>query len=91
MATITFVVEDDGQGALHVADRKLDPSAVPTFVNTYNAAVSGDETAATNVQFTKEFKGRESADGETFEFKLEALTEGAPMPEDPTGGRNGIW
>ncbi len=81
VATITYVVKDDGQGALYVANRKLDPSAVPTFVNTYNAAVSGDETAATNVQFTKEFKGSEWADGETFEFKLDALTECAPMPE----------
>lgn len=84
VATITYVVKDDGQGALYVANRKLDPSAVPTFVNTYNAAVPGGETAATNVTFTKEFKGREWADDETFEFKLEALTEGAPMPAGST-------
>lgn len=84
VATITYVVKDDGQGALYVANRKLDPSAAPTFVNTYNAAVSGSETDATNVEFTKEFKGREWAEDETFEFKLEALTEGAPMPEGST-------
>lgn len=83
--TVAVTVEQR-QGMLVVADVAYTPAGgsatdEATFVNTY---VPQPVQAA--VQVRKTLLGRDGATGETFSFRLRALTDGAPLPEGAGSG-----
>ena len=43
------------------------------------------QSVTADISVTKDFTGREWSDEDEFEFTLTAVTNGAPMPEEPTG------
>ena len=63
-----------------------EPTATVAFTNTYNSSVPDNVTAATNVIFTKELTGRDWTETDVFNFTLEAVTEGAPLPQKVVDG-----
>lgn len=78
--TVEVVVSDDGKGQLSasVDYGAADLNAV-VFTNVYGAdAVILDGDTALKV--AKELEGRNWLQGDSFQFKLEAVTKGAPMP-----------
>ncbi len=56
------------------------------FTNTYESSVPDNDTAATNVNFTKELTGRDWTEADVFNFTLAAVTEGAPLPQKVVDG-----
>ena len=86
----TIVVTDDGNG--HLTATSITKEA--KFVNEYKPTPivvdpTEDPTDPTpdadpddvDIPFKKEIKGREMNAEDTFTFKIEAVTEGAPMPD----------
>ena len=59
---------------------ELGENEVPSFTNAYSA--TGELTGENLINVSKTLIGRDWMDDETYEFKLEALTENAPMPAD---------
>lgn len=78
--TVKIVVTDDGEGQLSasVDYGAADLNAV-VFTNVYgaDAAILDGDTA---LKVAKKLKGRNWLQGDSFQFKLEAVTKGAPMP-----------
>ncbi len=83
---VTVKVEDNGNGTLKITNSAEATGA--TFTNVYDA----DGTA--RLSGTKTIEGRDFKSGDTATMKIEAVTEGAPMPEhstvtvNPTGGKS---
>ncbi len=77
VATYKVTVVDDGEGKL-VATAEL-VSGSTAFTNTYGTTDAEYDTAGFGL--SKTLTGREWKDSDEFEFTLEAVTEGAPMPE----------
>ncbi len=78
--TVKITVADNGDGTLDVTTAVDDRAGnVVAFTNKYKAADADFATA--DFGLTKQLTGREWKDGESFEFKLEAVTAGAPMPQ----------
>ena len=75
--TITVKISDNGDGTLKVETTPSGPSAL-AFTNTYDASGSY------SLKATKVITGRAFRSGDEFTFKLEAVTTGAPMPEETT-------
>lgn len=61
-----------------------DAGATAAFTNTYGTATEGRDVSTAGL-FTKTLKGRDWAEGESFQFTLTA-EGGAPMPEGSAGG-----
>lgn len=90
---ITVTVTDDGEGNL-TADLSIDNV---TWVNGYvpdpvdvdlggDGDTDGDGVADTTaVKLVKNITGREFKTGDSFTFRLTAVTAGAPMPKDEAG------
>ena len=57
-------------------------TATASFTNKYSA--TGTLEGATNLKVQKNLEGRSWAEGDEFTFKIQAVTEGAPMPESDT-------
>lgn len=58
--------------------------ATAAFTNTYGSATEGRDVSTAGL-FTKTLKGRDWAEGDSFQFKL-AAEGGAPMPEGSAAG-----
>ncbi len=82
--TVKVKVTDDGQGMLS-AEVDYTGGAGAAFTNTYLADMPENEKVKTNATFTKKLNGRSWLDTDEFTFKIEALTEGAPLPKDAQG------
>ena len=87
-STITVEVTDEGNdGQLDAAvsyanEGKNKPDNIAAFTNSYSVAPT--EGVPANFRLTKTFEGREWTDDYVFQFGIEAVTEGAPMPESDT-------
>lgn len=78
--TVTRIKDAKGKDdntVIGVYDSRSETPEV-SFVNNYKAR---DEILDTNGFFTKVLMGRDWLETDEFEFKITALTEGAPMPE----------
>ncbi len=82
--TVKVKVTDDGQGMLS-AEVDYTGGAGAAFTNAYLADMPENEKVKTNATFTKKLNGRSWLDTDEFTFKIEALTEGAPLPKDAQG------
>lgn len=84
---------DDGDGSMHLetkvtkGDVEIQPSSLGgrdvytlPFINEYKAAVTTFTPDAAAVGLSKVLTGRDWIDSDEFEFTLEAVTQGAPMP-----------
>lgn len=84
---------DDGDGSMHLetkvtkGDVEIKPSSLGgrdvytlPFINEYKAAVTTFTPDAAAVGLSKVLTGRDWIDSDEFEFTLEAVTQGAPMP-----------
>ena len=87
------VTEDAAEGyttAVNGADGSKAEGAVTeggatvAFTNTYGTATEGRDVSTVGL-FTKTLKGRDWAEGDSFQFAL-AGKDGAPMPEGPADG-----
>ena len=87
------VTEDAAEGyttAVNGADGSkaegtvTEDGATVAFTNTYGSATEGRDVSTAGL-FTKTLKGRDWAEGDSFQFKL-AGKDGAPMPEGSAGG-----
>ena len=87
-STITVEVTDEGHdGQLDAAvsyanEGENKPDNIAAFANSYSAAPTDGVPA--NFRLTKTFEGHEWTDDYAFQFRIEAVTEGAPMPESDT-------
>ena len=93
--TVKITPKDNGDGTMHAetvvtdsSGKTINPSAPDgksvyevSFVNTYKADSFIFDTAA-GFNLNKVLKGRDWTESDGFEFKLEAVTDGAPMPEN---------
>lgn len=86
MATVTVGYAQNGRDlvveGIKYSRATADGSAAQ-FDNKYSA------TGAATLSVAKTVNGTAPADGEKFDFKLEAVTEGAPMPEAATAQTSG--
>ena len=71
-------VKDDGDGTLSIVETPAQPLS---FSNTYSSSVTEEGEVNLDGKFKKVFTGRDWTPNDTFTFKIEALTDGAPMPE----------
>lgn len=84
---------DDGDGSMHLetevtkGDVEIQPSSLGgrdvytlPFINEYKAAETTFTPDAAAVGLSKVLTGRDWIDSDEFEFTLEAVTQGAPMP-----------
>ena len=78
-ATIEVTVTDNLEGKLVATAELVSAPGTATFTNEYTTTNATFDTA--EFLLAKELTGREWKDGDSFQFKLEAVTEGAPMPE----------
>lgn len=90
MGACYTVTEDAAEGyttAVNGADGSkvegtvTEDGATAAFTNTYGSATEGRDVSTAGL-FTKTLKGRDWAEGDSFQFKL-AAEGGAPMPEAP--------
>ncbi|MDO4854283.1 MAG: FctA domain-containing protein [Coriobacteriia bacterium] len=80
--TQTDPVNDDGNPVAVAGTFEAGATATASFTNKYSA--TGTLDGATNLKVEKNLEGRDWIDGDEFTFKIEALTESAPMPESDT-------
>lgn len=83
---VTVKVTDNLDGtmtAARVGEDGAQPADALVFTNVYKAGQS-DEVPA-GFSLNKVLKGRDWLESDSFEFKLEAVTDGAPMPKDDDG------
>lgn len=82
------VTEDAAEGYATTADGAegtvTEAGATAAFTNTYGTATEGRDVSTAGL-FTKTLKGRDWAEGDSFQFTLTA-EGGAPMPEGSAGG-----
>lgn len=82
------VTEDAAEGYTTTAEgaegTATDAGATAAFTNTYGTATEGRDVSTAGL-FTKTLKGRDWAEGDSFQFTLTA-EGGAPMPEGSAGG-----
>lgn len=82
------VTEDAAEGYTTTAEGAegtvTDAGATAAFTNTYGTATEGRDVSTTGL-FTKTLKGRDWAEGDSFQFTLKG-EGGAPMPEGSVGG-----
>ena len=82
------VTEDASEGYTTTAEGAegavTDAGATAAFTNTYGTATEGRDVSTTGL-FTKTLKGRDWAEGDSFQFTLKG-EGGAPMPEGSVGG-----
>uniref|UniRef100_UPI004027507A Spy0128 family protein n=1 Tax=Collinsella sp. TaxID=1965294 RepID=UPI004027507A len=82
------VTEDAAEGYTTTAEGAegtvTDAGATAAFTNTYGTATEGRDVSTAGL-FTKTLKGRDWAEGDSFQFTLTA-EGGAPMPEGSAGG-----
>ena len=84
-ALVSFTVADKGDGTYSIGRliTGIDfEDGVNTFTNAYKAKEFSGVPAG--LAFTKELKGTEWTADRAFEFTLEAVTDGAPLPEQAT-------
>nr|WP_129860663.1 FctA domain-containing protein [Bifidobacterium pseudolongum] len=84
-ALVSFTVADKGDGTYSIGRLITDidfEDGVNTFTNAYKAKEFTG--VPTGMAFSKELKGTEWTSDRAFEFTLEAVTDGAPMPEQAT-------
>ena len=74
--TVTVTVTKDTHGAL----KAVAEPALVTFNNSYKAAPA-ELTGSTAVKVTKKLEGRPMTAEDAFTFKMEAVTQDAPLPE----------
>lgn len=71
-------VPDNASGTAGTSDIKV------TFTNDYSVqALSVDPETNLGVSGTKSITGRDFKAGDTFTFRISAITDGAPLPENP--------
>ena len=70
--------DDQGEEIFKNVDKAM-------FTNTYTALMPEEDKAATNAVFTKVVNGRQWIQGDSFTFRLAAVTNGAPLPKDAEG------
>ena len=82
--TVKIAVADNGDGTLAVVTT-VDGEAgnVVEFANAYKATNASYDTA--NAGLTKVLEGRDWLESDSFTFKLKAVTDGAPLPQDAQG------
>ena len=82
------VTEDAAEGYTTTAEGAegtvTEDGATAAFTNTYGTATEGRDVSTAGL-FTKALKGRDWAEGDSFQFTLTA-EGGAPMPEGSAGG-----
>ncbi len=91
--TVEITPIDDGDGSMHLetkvtkGDVEIKPSSLGDrdvytlpFINEYKAAETTFTPDAAAVGLSKVLTGRDWIDSDEFEFTLEAVTQGAPMP-----------
>lgn len=82
------VTEDAAEGYATTVDGAegtvTEAGATAAFTNTYGTATEGRDVSTAGL-FTKTLKGRDWAEGDSFQFTLTA-EGGAPMPEGSAGG-----
>ena len=91
--TVEITPIDDGDGSMHLetkvtkGDVEINPSSLGgrdvytlPFINEYKAAETTFTPDAAAVGLSKVLTGRDWIDSDEFEFTLEAVTQGAPMP-----------
>lgn len=82
------VTEDAAEGYTTTAEGAegtvTDAGATAAFTNTYGTTTEGRDVSTAGL-FTKTLKGRDWAEGDSFQFTLTA-EGGAPMPEGSAGG-----
>ena len=82
------VTEDAAEGYTTTTDGAegtvTEDGATAAFTNTYGAATEGRDVSTAGL-FTKTLKGRDWAEGDSFQFTL-AGEDGAPMPEGSVDG-----
>ena len=91
--TVEITPIDDGDGSMHLVtkvtkgDVEINPSSLGDrdvytlpFINEYKAAETTFTPDAAAVGLSKVLTGRDWIDSDEFEFTLEAVTQGAPMP-----------
>lgn len=91
--TVEITPIDDGDGSMHLVtkvtkgDVEINPSSLGgrdvytlPFINEYKAAETTFTPDAAAVGLSKVLTGRDWIDSDEFEFTLEAVTQGAPMP-----------
>lgn len=82
------VTEDAAEGYTTTAEGAegtvTEDGASAAFTNTYGTATEGRDVSTAGL-FTKTLKGRDWAEGDSFQFML-AAEGGAPMPEGSAGG-----
>lgn len=82
------VTEDAAEGYTTTAEGAEgtvnEDGATATFTNTYGTATEGRDVSTAGL-FTKTLKGRDWAEGDSFQFAL-AGKDGAPMPEGSADG-----
>lgn len=74
----------DGTDGSKAEGTVTDAGATAAFTNTYGTATEGRDVSTAGL-FTKTLKGRDWAEGDSFQFTLTA-EGGAPMPEGSAGG-----
>lgn len=82
------VTEDAAEGYTTTAEGAegtvTEDGATAAFTNTYGTATEGRDVSTAGL-FTKTLKGRDWAEGDSFQFTLTG-EDGAPMPEDSSDG-----
>ena len=82
------VTEDAAEGYTTTAEGAegtvTEAGATAAFTNTYGTAAEGRDVSTAGL-FTKTLKGRDWAEGDSFQFTLTGKDD-APMPEGSTGG-----
>ena len=78
----TAPVDTDGNPAAATGAFEAGKTATASFTNKYSA--TGTLEGATNLKVQKNLEGRSWTEGDEFTFKIQAVTEGAPMPENDT-------
>ena len=73
----SVTVTDNGDGTLMATS----PTAL-VFSNAYGSSVPEDSEITLDGKFKKVFEGRDWTANDKFTFKIEALTDGAPMPDN---------
>ena len=84
-ALVSFTVADKGDGTYSIG-RLITGIDFEDGVNTFTNAYKAKEFTGvpTGMAFSKELKGAEWTSDRAFDFTLEAVTDGAPMPEQAT-------
>lgn len=84
-ALVSFTVVDKGDGTYSIG-RLITGIDFEDGVNTFTNAYKAKEFTGvpTGMAFSKELKGTEWTADRAFDFTLEAVTDGAPMPEQAT-------